>query len=187
MSGRLFLSRVQVQSQSTETNLKADADETLFEVYRKSPEQVAALREISSLWRKEPGGFWSFDLVIDALQRPAVRLFYLTIPADSRWRAAAIVDVGPDSADLLYVYVRPELRRGGLGRRLMEQVLEWLARNPGDIAAAAPKEELLLEVRISNHAAIALYESFGMIRVSVRKGYYSDGEDAIVFKHRIKI
>ena len=159
---------------------------SVFEVYRKTPEQVAALREISSLWRKEPGGFWSFDLVIEALQRPAVRLFYLVASGENRWQAAALVDVGPYSADLLYIYVRPEARRGGLGRRLMEQVLEWLALNPGDFTAAAPKEELLLEVRISNHPAIALYESFGMTRVSVRKGYYSDGEDALVFKHRIK-
>lgn|GEM_PF-553816 len=165
-----------------------------FEIYRKTPAQVAGLREISGLWRKEPGGFWSFDQVIEALQRPSVRLFYLVsrvapvAPAASQdpWQAAVLIDVGPYSADLLYIYVRPEMRRAGLGRVMMEHLFDWLARNPGDQPGGAPKEELFLEVRLSNQPAIALYESFGMTRVSVRKGYYSDGEDALVFKRKVK-
>lgn len=158
-----------------------------LEIYRKTPEQVGALREISALWRREPGGFWSFDQVIEALQRPAVRLFFVTEPGANRWQAAVLVDIGPYSADLLYIYVRPDMRRTGLGRVIMERLFDWLARNPGDHAGAAPKEELLLEVRLSNKPAIALYESMGMTRVSVRKSYYSDGEDALVFKRRVKI
>ncbi|MEY4630945.1 MAG: ribosomal-protein-alanine N-acetyltransferase [Pseudomonadota bacterium] len=158
-----------------------------FEVYRKTPEQVGALRELASQWVREPGGFWGFDQVIEALQRPAVRLFFLASPGENRWQAAAMVDVGPYSADLLYIFVRPEARRGGIGRLLMGQLLDWLANNPGDMASGStPKEELLLEVRVSNLPAIALYESFGMKRVSVRKRYYANGEDALVFKHRIK-
>ena len=159
-----------------------------FEVYAKTPDQVAALREISATWRREPGGFWSFDQVIEALQRPAVKLFFLAAHDPARgpapWQAAVLVDIGPYSADLLYIYVRPESRRSGLGRALMAHLFDWLARNHQ--AGGAPKEELLLEVRMSNKPAIALYESFGMTRVSVRKGYYSDGEDALVFKRRVK-
>lgn len=157
-----------------------------FDLYRKTPEQVGALRELASRWTREPGGFWSFDQVIEALQRPAVRLFFLARPGENRWQAAAMVDLGPYSADLLYIYVRPEARRGGIGRRLMELLLDWLAEKPADLTGGAPKEELLLEVRVSNLPAIALYESFGMTRVSVRKRYYANGEDALVFKHRIK-
>ena len=35
-----------------------------------------------------------------------------------------------------------------------------------------------LEVRVSNVKAIALYQKFGFKNVSVRKRYYSNGEDA---------
>ncbi len=164
-----------------------------FEIYRKTPEQVAALREISGIWRREPGGFWSFDQVIEALQRPSVKLFYLVAngaAGQDRWQAAVLIDVGPYSADLLYIFVRPEMRRAGLGRLIMEGLFDWLANHPGDqhgtAFGSAPKEELFLEVRLSNKPAIALYESFGMTRVSVRKGYYSDGEDALVFKRKVK-
>ncbi len=157
-----------------------------FEIYRKSPEHVAGLREISSLWRSEPGGFWTFDHVIEALQRPAVKLFFVCAPGENRWQAAVLVDVGPYSADLLYVYVRPELRRSGIGRIAMNNLFTWLANNPGDQPGSAPKEELLLEVRLSNAPAIAMYESFGMTRVCVRKSYYADGEDGLVFKRKVK-
>lgn len=35
-----------------------------------------------------------------------------------------------------------------------------------------------LEVRVSNHKAIALYEKYGFQNVTVRKDYYADHEDA---------
>ena len=38
-----------------------------------------------------------------------------------------------------------------------------------------------LEVRVSNLAAIALYESFGFVSRGVRRGYYTDNrEDAVI-------
>ena len=39
---------------------------------------------------------------------------------------------------------------------------------------------LTLEVRVSNTAAIKLYENFGLKSVGRRKGYYEDGEDALI-------
>lgn len=37
-----------------------------------------------------------------------------------------------------------------------------------------------LEVRASNAGAVSLYEKLSFTRTAVRRGYYSDGEDAIV-------
>ncbi len=39
-------------------------------------------------------------------------------------------------------------------------------------------ETLSLEVRVSNHKAISLYEKYGYTKASLRKNYYDDGEDA---------
>ena len=45
---------------------------------------------------------------------------------------------------------------------------------------------LLLEVRESNFSAIGTYEKSGFARLSIRKGYYCDGENAVVMvKERI--
>lgn len=38
----------------------------------------------------------------------------------------------------------------------------------------------MLEVRVSNGAAIALYDQLGFKQVGRRKQYYPDGEDAIL-------
>ena len=46
-------------------------------------------------------------------------------------------------------------------------------------------DEIFLEVRPTNSSAIKLYEKLGFENISVRKKYYSDGEDAMVFKLRI--
>lgn len=76
-----------------------------------------------------------------------------------------------DELHLLNVAVAPEFRRRGIGRALMDDLLEYASR----YAVA----RVLLEVRASNVAAIALYESLGFETFNVRARYYSDGEDAL--------
>lgn len=41
-------------------------------------------------------------------------------------------------------------------------------------------ENMSLEVRRSNQAAISLYEKYGFIQVGIRRHYYEDGEDAFL-------
>lgn len=43
-----------------------------------------------------------------------------------------------------------------------------------------------LEVRVSNEPAKKLYEKYGFKNVGIRKGYYNDGEDAIVMVKTLK-
>jgi [ribosomal protein S18]-alanine N-acetyltransferase len=82
------------------------------------------------------------------------------------------------AADELHVHnlaVQPELRGGGIGRRLLTIALEV-----GDHRGA---EVALLEVRESNQPAIELYRSMGFVAVAVRRSYYSQPtEDALVFR-----
>lgn len=73
---------------------------------------------------------------------------------------------------LMDIAVAPERRREGVGRLLVQALLDHL---PG------PYEQVTLEVRPSNHAAIGLYEGFGFKTAGVRRRYYSDnGEDALI-------
>ncbi len=76
-----------------------------------------------------------------------------------------------DEIHLLNVAVAPESRRGGIGRTLVEAVIAY--------ARAHAAAKILLEVRASNAAALALYERLGFTRFNVRERYYSDGEDGI--------
>jgi ribosomal-protein-alanine N-acetyltransferase len=80
-------------------------------------------------------------------------------------------------AEVLTLAVRPERRRQGLARTLVEAGLAW-ARSRGADAA-------FLEVAADNPAAIALYEQAGFRQVGRRRGYYSraaGGMDALVLR-----
>ncbi len=74
---------------------------------------------------------------------------------------------------IVSVAVMERYRRRGIGRELIVQAM----RNGRDVYGAS---EGYLEVRISNEAAIGLYDVLGFKKVKRNYGYYMDGEDAWV-------
>jgi ribosomal-protein-alanine N-acetyltransferase len=72
---------------------------------------------------------------------------------------------------LMNVAVTPERRRSGVASRLISQLRE-------EASGGLP---FTLEVRVSNRAAIAMYENLGFRSAGVRPRYYQDnGEDALI-------
>ena len=80
--------------------------------------------------------------------------------------------LGPDS-ELLSIATRASAQRKGIGSQLLKAGLDKLTEN-GD--------QCFLEVRDGNAKARAFYEKHGFKLYSVRKKYYSDGEDAALYK-----
>jgi [ribosomal protein S18]-alanine N-acetyltransferase len=76
-----------------------------------------------------------------------------------------------DELHVLNVATRADRRRRGIGRRVMDQVIAY--------ARAHRVKHVLLEVRRSNRAAIALYRGVGFFAMGVRARYYADDEDAV--------
>jgi len=89
----------------------------------------------------------------------------------------AIVMTVLDEAHLLNIAIDPALQGQQLGRTLLDfMLLQLLARGI---------KEVFLEVRVSNAAAVHLYQKLGFIEIGVRKGYYpasSGREDGVVYK-----
>jgi ribosomal protein S18 acetylase RimI-like enzyme len=83
-----------------------------------------------------------------------------------------------DELQLLALGVLPSARRSGVGRRLLEHVL--------DSTRATGGRRVLLEVARGNTAALSLYESAGFSVFNVRPRYYrGTGEDALEMEHRL--
>ncbi|AUX92248.1 ribosomal protein S18-alanine N-acetyltransferase [Mixta gaviniae] len=94
---------------------------------------------------------------------------------DDQMVAFAITQWVLDEATLFNIAVDPAYQRRGLGKALLDHLIEQLQQR--DIFT------LWLEVRASNQAAIALYEQTGFNEVSVRRNYYPahhGREDALI-------
>ncbi len=79
----------------------------------------------------------------------------------------------PDQLHILNLAVDPAYRRQGHGRRLLEVALDAAQRGGAD--------QVTLEVRPGNQAALALYAALGFAQTGRRPHYYVDtGEDALV-------
>ena len=72
--------------------------------------------------------------------------------------------MAPGECHVLNVCVRPDLQGEGLGRHLMNHLI--------DTARGYGVTLMLLEVRPTNLAAIELYRSLGFNEVGLRKDYY---------------
>ena len=78
-------------------------------------------------------------------------------------------------ADMMNLAVHENYRRQGLGRQLVESLISRLSQQGSHI--------LMLEVRVSNAPAIALYEKLGFQVVGRRPNYYyKPREDAFIMR-----
>lgn len=90
----------------------------------------------------------------------------------------AVASALPPQAELEVIAVANDSQRQGLGGRLLAALTERLRE--------AGASEILLEVRVSNQAAIGLYRSLGFRQSGVRERYYIDPiEDAVVMAMRL--
>ena len=88
---------------------------------------------------------------------------------------AAVLVVAPGvEADVLTVAVLPDHARKGIATHFMHELEKWSL----DKKASA----MMLEVGVTNTAAIALYEKLGYQTIATRKGYYGAGLDAFVMR-----
>ena len=93
-----------------------------------------------------------------------------------------ILQVIEDESHLLNVCIIPEFQGRGLGRMLVEYMLER--------AEQLRANTMFLEVRPSNPVAYKLYASLGFNEIGIRRGYYpaqKGREDAIVLAKELRL
>jgi [ribosomal protein S18]-alanine N-acetyltransferase len=93
-----------------------------------------------------------------------------------------VISSAAGEAHLLNLCVREEFRCRGLGRRLLEHLLDLVAHSGARI--------VFLEVRPANTGAVRLYEAMHFQQVGMRRGYYqAEGgrEDALVMRRDLTV
>jgi|ERR1044072_74720 ribosomal-protein-alanine N-acetyltransferase len=112
---------------------------------------------------------WSLAMFVLELSKPSG--ICLAASADEELLGYLVCSRYDQAWHLMNVAVAPERRRSGIARRLIGQLLEEAGR----------ELPFTLEVRVSNHAAITMYERLGFRSAGVRPRYYQDnGEDALI-------
>lgn len=121
------------------------------------------------------GPSWDEATLSDELARPGALCVGASL--DGELVAALLAWVVAAELEINVVVVAASARRSGLGTRLVDHVLQR--------ARAEGAEQAFLEVRQSNTAARALYLRCGFAETGLRRGYYRDGEDAILMSREL--
>ena len=114
---------------------------------------------------------WSVQGFADTLRREDV--LFLVASEGDRLLGYVGVYCTADEGEITNVAVSKEARRRGVGRGLLEALTEALAKRS--------IFRIVLEVRVSNEAAIRLYEQMDFVVAGTRKNFYEKPtEDAYV-------
>jgi [ribosomal protein S18]-alanine N-acetyltransferase len=115
---------------------------------------------------------WSRSMFTGELAKPG-SLCIGAFGGDAQLVGFLVVSRYVDAWHVMNLAVAPENRGVGLGAALMEQLFE--------LTADDGSRGYTLEVRVSNSAAIRLYERLGFKSKGVRRNYYTDNrEDALI-------
>ena len=131
-------------------------------------EDILAVSELEKECFK--GESWSFGAIASAFENSAYEM--LVAEEDGEILGYGCTCTTLDTCDLENVLVAEEYRRGGVGKAILNALLDN-AKERGAL-------KVFLEVRVSNAAAMLLYLSCGFKGVYARTRYYSDGEDCLV-------
>lgn len=95
----------------------------------------------------------------------------VALDVDGAVAGFAVVRFLLDEAELMLLAISPAFRGRGLGRKLLDEVIEEAGRRN--------MSRIFLEMRSDNEPALLLYEGAGFLPVGKRRGYYR-GSDGIL-------
>jgi ribosomal-protein-alanine N-acetyltransferase len=134
------------------------------------------LRDLTAIEEIERQSYptpWSRSMFAGELSKPSSICLGAIDVESNRLVGYLIISRYVDAWHVMNIAVANEFRRRGIATRLMERLFE--------ITSGDGRRGYTLEVRVSNDAAIRLYESLGFKARGVRRGYYTDNrEDALI-------
>jgi ribosomal-protein-alanine N-acetyltransferase len=139
------------------------------------PGDIKSLVEIEAVCFDIP---WEERLIERDLNEPG-NAVYLKAVIKGTIAGYGVLGRADDTAHLMNLAVLPEYRRQGIALQLMAAF--------GEISDDWRCRRMCLEVRSNNNIARDFYASVGFAYLSRIKGYYVDGEDALVLAARLPL
>ncbi len=143
-----------------------------IEIRRIDEESARMAAELEKLCFAEP---WSEKAILEEAERGV----FLAAFSGGVFAGYAGMTQVLDERDICNVATVPAFRGKGVGRAIVSALLESAKETGASV--------VMLEVRESNAAAIALYEKLGFTLVGKRKNFYSfPKEDALLYNYYIE-
>ncbi len=115
---------------------------------------------------------WSKESFLNELSNDLAR-YYAAFDTDGNLVGYAGCWQILEEVHITNIAVASDFRRKKIGEKLLRQIINDCYANKA--------KYITLEVRVSNNAAIKLYEKYGFKSLGTRKGYYQDNsEDALI-------
>ena len=134
--------------------------------------ELADLDAIEKIERVSYPTPWSRSMFASELAKQS-SLSIAALAPDGRLVGYLVLSRYVDAWHVMNVAVDSEHRRLGIASAMLRRLFE--------VTHDDAERGYTLEVRVSNVAAIGLYESFGFTSRGVRRGYYTDNrEDALI-------
>jgi ribosomal-protein-alanine N-acetyltransferase len=136
--------------------------------------QLRDLSEIERIERESYATPWSRSMFAGELSKASsVCIGALDEDDEEALVGYLIVSRYVDAWHVMNIAVDPARRRAGVAIAMLERLFE--------LTLGDGRRGYTLEVRVSNHAAINLYQRLGFQPRGIRRGYYTDNrEDALI-------
>ena len=142
----------------------------MIQLRRLTPKDLEAIERIERRSYPTP---WSRSMFASELSKPSSISLGAFEAETGELVGYLVISRYVDAWHVMNIAVAPERRRQGIAVALFERLFE--------LTVADGRRGYTLEVRISNEAAIKLYERLGFQSRGVRRGYYTDNrEDALI-------
>ena len=130
----------------------------------------------------QPQDAWSCQTLLELLEQDSINMLVVYAQdknAKSNVIGYCLYQMVFEQAEILRIGTHPDYQRQGIASQTIDKLHKVLQSNQ--------VENLLLEVRADNHAAIALYERQAFAVIHRRKSYYQSPNqpavDALIMQH----
>ena len=141
-----------------------------IKIQRMQKSDVASVVEIEE--RAYGEHHWSKESFLNELSNDLAR-YYAAFDKDGNLVGYAGCWQILEEVHITNIAVSPDFRKNKIGEALLKRIIDDCYKNEA--------KYITLEVRVSNIAAINLYEKYGFKSLGTRKGYYqNNNEDALI-------
>lgn len=116
--------------------------------------------------------FWNYEVLKDELTSPS-SMYIVAKNEDNVIVGFAGIKIIFNEAEIMNIVTKKDVRNQGIGTLLLEELINFCKTNKFNL--------INLEVNVKNTIAINLYKKYNFNEVGLRKKYYNNTDDALLF------